>query len=236
MFKYEKWLGVSLGWVVGGPVGGLLGFIAGNLLEKDSRSDSAAFTQGLTEFEVNLIVLASHLIKIDGRVSLAEVAFVKNFLNTHFDANYSERRTQVINHCLQHEYDLSAACDQIRVHTPRPTRIQAVHFLFDVAACDGEVNERESYFIFRIAGYLNINDVEFRRIKAEHAEQHISIYDVLGIKRSAEIGEIRTAYRKLALKYHPDRNKTATEAEKKALAVQFQKIQEAYEKIKKERG
>lgn len=236
MAKYEKWLGAGLGLVVGGPIGGLLGFVAGNLIEKGSTSETSSITNGLTEFEVNLIVLASHLIKTDGKVSITEVSFLNNFLNQHFNDSLSAQRAQVINHCLQKEYDLSAACDQIRVHTPHPTRIQVVHFLFDLAGCDGELTERENYFVFRIAGYLNVNDVAFKKIKTEHNEPRQTMYDVLEVRSSASINEIRTSYRRLVLKYHPDRNKTATEQERKKLAAKFQQIQEAYEKIKAERG
>jgi DnaJ like chaperone protein len=235
MAKYEKWLGAGLGWVVGGPLGGLLGFIAGNLIEKGTNSDTSSITKGLTEFEVNLIVLASHLIKIDGKVSLAEVSFLNNFLNQHFNETPSAARTQVINHCMQKEYDLSAACDQIRINTPHHTRQQVVHFLFDLAMCDGELTERENYFIFRIAGYLNVNDVDFRRIKKEHNERPQIMFEILEVSSSANMSEIRTAYRRLVLKYHPDRNKNASEAERKKLAAKFQQIHEAYEKIKAEK-
>lgn len=236
MAKYEKWLGAGLGWVVGGPIGGLLGFVAGNLLQKGTGAEKSAITNGLTEFEVNLIVLASHLIKTDGKISVSEVSFLTDFLNRHFNEAVSIQRTQVINHCLQKEYDLDAACHQIRLHTPHPTRTQVVHFLFDLAGCDGELTERESYFIFRIAGYLNINDVDFKKIRTEHHRPRQTVYDILEVHSSANIHEIRTAYRRLVLKYHPDRNKTATEQERKKLAAKFQQIQEAYEKIKNERG
>ena len=48
-------------------------------------------------------------------------------------------------------------------------------------------------------------------------------YDILGIKKGTSKEEIKKAYRKLALEYHPDRNKTAEATEK------FKEINEAYE-------
>ena len=39
-------------------------------------------------------------------------------------------------------------------------------------------------------------------------------YDVLGVERAASEAELKTAYRKLAKKYHPDINPNDAEAEK----------------------
>ena len=49
-------------------------------------------------------------------------------------------------------------------------------------------------------------------------------YQILGVSRESSAGEIKKAYRKLALKYHPDRNKGQREAEER-----FKEINEAYE-------
>jgi molecular chaperone DnaJ len=49
-------------------------------------------------------------------------------------------------------------------------------------------------------------------------------YEALGVERSAEASEIRKAYKKLALKYHPDRNAGSAEAE-----AQFKEVTEAFQ-------
>ena len=48
-------------------------------------------------------------------------------------------------------------------------------------------------------------------------------YDVLGVNKSASSEDIKSAYRKLAVKYHPDKNPGDTKAEEK-----FKEASEAY--------
>ncbi len=52
-------------------------------------------------------------------------------------------------------------------------------------------------------------------------------YDVLGVERTAAEGELKSAFRKLAMKWHPDRNPSD-----KSCEVRFKEINEAYEILK----
>jgi molecular chaperone DnaJ len=54
-----------------------------------------------------------------------------------------------------------------------------------------------------------------------------SYYEILGVAKGASDDEIKSAYRKLAIKYHPDKNKGNKEAEEK-----FREATEAYEVLR----
>ena len=61
-------------------------------------------------------------------------------------------------------------------------------------------------------------------------------YKVLEIDSSATDDEVKAAYRKMALKHHPDRVATLGEDIRRAAEQKLQKINEAKERIYKERG
>lgn len=236
MAKYEKWLGAGIGWAAGGPVGGLIGFAAGSLTQSGNKKQYSN-TAHTSEFETNLIVMAAAVIKADGKVSIEELDFVRKFFCDHFSEEYIDEKMNILNHCLQRSYDPRKACDDVRLSSTPSTRKQVVNFLFDLAFADKALERSEVDLIFKLAGWLNVNDIEFRKIKGSFSNDRSDVkYELLGVKITATYDEIKAAYRKLVLEYHPDRNTDLSPAEQKTIAEKFRRVQDAFEKIKEERG
>ena len=55
------------------------------------------------------------------------------------------------------------------------------------------------------------------------------LYKILEVSRDADADDVRKAYRRLALKYHPDKQAGKSEAEVEAASSKFKAISEAYE-------
>lgn len=99
----------------------------------------------------------------------------------------------------------------------------------------GEDAIKEAIECYSKAGELS-NELSERDIaeklqtakKALKAAQRKDYYKILGISRSADDDEIKKAYRKLALKWHPDRHANDTEEEIKIAESHFKEVGEAY--------
>lgn len=63
-----------------------------------------------------------------------------------------------------------------------------------------------------------------------------SAYRTLGVTPDASDSEVKSAYKRLALRFHPDRYASAGSEEQHSAEEQFKKVNEAYQVIKKKRG
>src|SRR6056297_2959988 len=80
MGKFAKWIGGGLGWAFLGPVGGILGFLIGSVMDQDTinrKSVSGRTTPG--DFATSLLVLVAAVLKADGKVMKSELEVVKQY-------------------------------------------------------------------------------------------------------------------------------------------------------------
>jgi DnaJ like chaperone protein len=116
------------------------------------------------------------------------------------------------------------------------SRLQLMHLLFGVAGADGSFHSSEIKIIEMISTNLGISTSDYCSIRNMFIPETDSAYKILEIEPSATNEELKKAYRKIALKYHPDKVSHLGEDFRKTADEKFKKVNEAYEKIKKERN
>ena len=116
------------------------------------------------------------------------------------------------------------------------TKLTLLHFLFGIAAADGEYHPDEVAMIGTIAGFMGISQQDFESVKAMFVKDANWAYTVLEITPDANDDELKKAYREMAKKHHPDMVAQLGDDIKRAATEKFQKINAAYEEIKKQRN
>ncbi|MGI6342495.1 MAG: TerB family tellurite resistance protein [Bacteroidales bacterium] len=245
MAKLLKWIGGGLGWVAGGPIGALIGFAIGALFEgyneskTQYKSRKGRFERPQTTksgFYVTLLVLSASVMKADGRNLKSELDYIKAFLLRQFGETEAQRQLLILRQLLEKDYDLADVCRQIRFYMEYQSRLQLLHYLFGIAKADGVISAEELNTISRIANYMGVTTKDFESIKAMFIVDTNSDYEILEIKPDASDEDVKKAYRRMALKYHPDKVAHLGENVQKAANEKFLKLQKAYDNIKKERN
>ena len=233
---YAKWVGGGLGWVFGGPIGAILGVALGSMF--DGMNTGSVSYQGTPrgDFAMSLLVLSAAVMKADQKVVKSELEFVRNFFVNQFGIDEGTRLIAMLREILKQDIDVQQVSIQVGQYTDYAVKLQLVHYLFGIAAADGEYHPDEVDMISTISAYMGIPSSEFSSIKAMFVKNYNWAYDVLEITQSATDEEVKKAYREMAKKHHPDKVAHLGEDIKKSATEKFQKVSAAYDEIKKQRG
>jgi DnaJ like chaperone protein len=167
----------------------------------------------------------------------SELEYVKRFLVQRFGEDAAKESLLFLRKALQQPLPLYEVCRQIRANLNLPARLELLHLLFGIAAADGEINVSERNIIKRIADHLGISPADYSSVSAMFATVDKSwAYKVLEVERTATDDEVKKAYRRMAIKHHPDKVAQMGEDVQRAATEKFRKVREAYEHIKKERA
>lgn len=243
---YTKWIGGAVGWALGGPVGGILGYWLGKMVADDSLGLEGGAAGGANargrrtthagDFALSMVVLSAAVMQADQRVLKSELAYVKGFFKTNFGQAQAEQLSLALREALKQTVDVRSVCSQIRTHMPHAKRLLLLQYLYGIAQADGDVDPREVDLIRRMAAALGISDKDRASIEAPFHSDRPDPYTVLEIPSSATDSDVKKAYRRLALKFHPDKVRDMGEAYAKQAEARFLEVQEAYEAVKRMRG
>lgn len=257
-----KWIGGLLGWVSWGPIGALIGFLLGKAVDtyidmarqlsgtddgtsrtgqpggyqRQTSSRGYTASEQRNSFFVSLLVLSSAVIKADGRIHPAELDCVREFMRRNFGDQAATEAMQMLDKLNGQQVNIYSVGDQIAANMNYSQRLQLFHYLVQIARADGDCSDSEISVLEVIASVIRLSKSDADSVLAMFKKDTNSAYAVLEISPSATDDEVRTAYRRMAMKNHPDKVATLGPDVQKAAEEKFRKIQEAYETIKKQRG
>jgi DnaJ like chaperone protein len=196
------------------------------------------YQQGVSsnDFGAMLMALSAVVMKADGKVIKAELDFVKQFLTQQFGAKANGYLKVLKQYLDTDDVPLTRICYDIKSRTSDEIRIHILSYLFGISKSDGHVSESEIQILTQIYQLLGVSTVDFNSVKNMFYRDVDSDYKVLGIEASASDEEVKKAYRQMAIKFHPDKVASMGEEYQLGAKEKFQKIQDSYENIKKNRG
>ena len=236
MAKFGKFIGGGLGFVMGGPIGAIIGFAVGSIFDSAEISTSSSVRTTSGDFAMSLLVLIAAMLKADGKVLKSELDYVKVFLRQNFGEQGAQEALIMLKNLLNQQISVNDVCNQIANNVNYSSRLQLLHFLYGLGYADGQLEKSEENLLNIIAGGLRIQLNDRESIKSMFRNTIEDYYKILEVEPTASDEEIKKAYRRMAMKYHPDKVVGMGDDVRKAAQEKFQTLSNAYEKIKKERG
>ncbi len=217
------------------------------------RRQVSAYEKSQTETHNTFVFLLVNILvkiaQIDGKVTRDEVKTIRHFFQ--YNLRYSQNQLywvkELIKDALVSTASLDSLLQEFRQKFAYEPRLILLELIYQVFYSNEEVSQAELQIAENIGGYLGISDYDQRSIAAKYragfrtaapagevAEE--KYYAVLGLSPGASFTEIKAAYRKLSMQYHPDKVGHLGEEFKKVAEEKMKEINQAYEFLKKRHG
>ncbi|MFA7115802.1 MAG: DnaJ domain-containing protein [Bacteroidales bacterium] len=236
----KKWIAGIIGWAIGGPIGALLGFTLGAAIDSQALPETEHINRSplgqRNSFLLSLLVLSSAVMKADGKVMKSELTYIKNFIRLNFGEQAVTEALNILKDLRDKEINIYEVSAQIRINTNISQRLQLFHYLCGIATADLNPSASEKDILIKIAQALKLPDYDINSIMSMFGKSIDDAYNVLGINSDATDQEVKRAYRKMAMKHHPDKVASLGEDVRKSAEEKFKAISTAYNTIKKIRG
>ena len=217
---------------------------------QNGSSNAHSNEEQRNSFLFSMLVLSSYIIKADNKIMHSEMEFVRQFLRQNFGEQAVNQGQEILLKPFEIQKQqgiqvfrntIHQSCAEIKHNMNVSQRLQLLNYLVIIAKVDGYVSPEEIKALKEVARHLGLTakDVDSMLNMENGARANSNIedaYKVLGLSSTATDDEVKVAYRKMALKHHPDRVATLGEDIRKAAEKKFQDINDAKERIFKARG
>ena len=200
-----------------------------------------------------------------GNMQKSELNFVRDYLLRTFGPEMATKSLYQLREYLNEDIDIPTLCHNFSQKATINEKLILIQFLFGLSAADGNIDTGELKMIQNISDWIGLSRNDFESLKAmffarqyqyqyqQQYQQQSSYnrstssgsfqynnlendYKILEISSTVSDEEVKKAYRKLAMKHHPDKVNHLGDDVRKSAEENFRLLNQAYERIKKARG
>jgi DnaJ like chaperone protein len=192
---------------------------------------------------VNILV---KIAQIDGTVTRDEVKTIRHFFqyNLHYSQSQLYWVKELIKEALASKATIESLLQEFKQNFAYEPRLILLELIYQVLYSNEKVSEAELQQVRSIANFLEISAYDQRSTEAKYKAGYRGTapagevdegkyYAILGLSPGADFSEVKTAYRKLSMKYHPDKVGHLGDEFKEVAEEKMKEINNAYEYLKR---
>ena len=207
MSIWGKIIGGATGFAFGGPIGALLGGVAGHALDKIKTKKKLPEETALKQigFTIGVIVLSAKMAKADGKVTEDEIRAFKEKIN--IPDNEIKNVAKLWDQAKKTTDGFQIYARQIANLLEKNSSVleELLKLLIIIALADGKITIPEIKYLKEVGNIFGFSEEDFERIYSSKSGVSFDPYQILGVSRDASIDEIKQKWKQLAINHHPDR-------------------------------
>lgn len=204
-------------------------------------------TESHNRFVWLLVNILIHTAKIDGQITRDEVQTIHRFFQNNL--RYSQTQMhwvkELIKEATNSTQSLDALLAEFKSTFAYEPRLILLELVYQVLYTKKDVPENELEIARYIARYLEIPEYDQRTVEAKYRyghqysstssgyDQSAQHYATLGLEKGASADEVKKAYRKLSMQYHPDKVRHLGEEFRAIAEEKMKEINAAYDYLEK---
>ena len=211
----------------------------------------SAYEKSQTETHNTFVFLLVNILvkiaQIDGKVTRDEVKTIRHFFqyNLHYSQNQLYWIKELIKEALASTVSIESLLQEFRQKFAYEPRLILLELIYQVLYSNEKVSDSELQLVRNLGEYLGISSYDQRSTEAKYQAGYRGTgapvenmvedkyYAILGLSPGADFSEIKSAYRKLSMKYHPDKVGHLGEEFKEVAEEKMKEINNAYEYLKR---
>ena len=207
MSVWGKFIVSAAGFALGGPIGALIGVVAGHAIDKIKAKHKLPEEHALKQigFTVGVIVLSAKMAKADGKVTKEEIIAFKDKISV--PKKEIKNVARLWDQAKKTTDGFEVYAQQICQLLGKNSSVleELLNLLIIIAKADGKITEPEILYLKQVSIIFGFSIEKFERIYSSSLGKTSDPYQILGVTRDAPILEIKNKWKILATNHHPDR-------------------------------